>query len=83
MNTKIFASLAGAIVTLIIALTGSYLSLDRRVEARTTPDEVRQIIDDKTSARLDEVLRRQEHMDKQLDRLGEAIFRLAPPPRAQ
>lgn len=83
MNIKTIAAFASAVVALFIALSTSYFALAKAVETKPSRDEVRQIVEDKTRDRLDEVLRRQEHMDKQLDRLGEAIFRLAPSPRAQ
>lgn len=87
MTFKTFAAFASALAALFIAAATSYSSLSKQVAtlAEQKPDraEVRQTVNDLTAGRLDEVLRRQEHMDKQLDRLSEAIFRLAPAPRAQ
>jgi predicted Zn-ribbon and HTH transcriptional regulator len=84
MTVKLFAAFASALAALFIAAATSYSSLSQKVATldaqKPTRDEVRQIVEDKTGARLDEVLRRQEHMDKQLDRLGEVIMRLAPAP---
>lgn len=78
LNMKLLSAVFSGLVALFLAIAGAYASLDRRVEAKPSTADVRQIVEDKTRDRLDEVLRRQEHMDKQLDRLGEAIMRLDP-----
>lgn len=73
MNNKQIAQLASAFVALMIAILSSYLALTRQVEARPDRTEVRQMIEDKTSDKYAEIIRRQEHMDKQVDKLADAV----------
>lgn len=73
LNTKSLASISGAAVTLLLSLVGAYLVIDRHVSvlAATAMDasQVEHIVDLKTGARLDEILRRLEGLDRKIDRL--------------
>jgi hypothetical protein len=71
--SKSLISLSGALVALVLALFGAFFALDRRVDALAaspiTFDQVEHIVDLKTSARLDEILRRLGQIDAKLEQL--------------
>lgn len=68
-KTHPIASFSSALVALLLALGGAYISLDRRVEARTTPDEVRQIVNDTTADKLGELTRSVNRVDAQINKV--------------
>jgi hypothetical protein len=65
--------LSSAGVALILAIIGGYLSLDRRVSDATTTAQVEHIIDLKTGDKLDEIIRRLQHIDTQIERLQNTV----------
>jgi len=77
--TKYIPQLAGAIVTLFLAIVGAYLAVDRHVVALAatslTTTQVEHIIDLKTVDKLDEIIRRLQHIDTQIDRLQNTVPR--------
>jgi hypothetical protein len=65
--------LSGAIVAIVLALATGYLAMDRHVNALAVAaismSEVEHMVDLKTTTKLDEILRRLERIEGQLDRL--------------
>ena len=61
--------LSSAGAALILAIIGGYLSLDRRVSAAPTTEQVEHIVDLRTANRLDEILRRLGQIDAKLEQL--------------
>lgn len=71
--TKSLIGLSGAIVTMLLAIIGAYLAIDRHVSVlaatAVSAAQVEHIIDLKTSDRLDEILRHLEGLERKIDRL--------------
>lgn len=70
MTPKNIAGFSSAIVALAIAFLSAYISLRQDVYARPTEEQVRQLIDDKTTDKFFEVFRRFDRLDKRLDDLN-------------
>ena len=83
MSAKQVASVASALVTMLLAIVGAYLSIDRHVTAMAataiSPVQVEHLIDLKTADKLDAILARQQHIEQQIDQLEDTVIRLAPP----
>ena len=73
MNAKQVASVASVFVTLMLAVIGAYLSIDRHVTAMAataiSQSQVEHLIDLKTADKLDEIIRRLQSIDSRMDRL--------------
>lgn len=84
---KYAPQLVGAAVTLLLAIMGAYLAVDRHVVALAatslTTLQVEHIVELKTSDKLDAILARQAQVERQLDRLEATIMQLAPAPHAR
>ena len=77
--SKPLIGLSSALVALILALFGAFFALDRRVDALAASPitfmQVEHIVDLKTTGKLDEILRRLDRIERDLDRLPAALLR--------
>lgn len=75
MTPKTIAGFSSAIVALAIASLSAYITLRQDVYARPTEEQIRQLIDDKTSDKFFEVFRRFDKLDSRFDRIDEQLSR--------
>lgn len=68
-KNSILIGASGALAAILLSIAGGYLSLNQRVAAATTAEQVEHIIDLKTANRLDEILRRLGQIDAKLEQL--------------
>lgn len=75
MTTKTLAGFSSAVAAILLAFLGAYVSLRQEVYARPTDEQVRQLIDDKTTDKFFEVFRRFDKLDGRFDRLEDKLNR--------
>ena len=77
--SKSLIGLSSTLVALLLAMFSAFFWLDRRVDALAagpiTFAQVEHIVDLKTTGKLDEILRRLDRIERDLDRLPAALLR--------